>query len=75
VATEQLGCRAGIGHNLVEVPEMTQPLDPPKKEGDVTVFEIEVPIDQIEEPIEVPMKDKNTRLVVKVRPPAPLFSV
>ncbi len=54
---------------------MPQPLQPPKKEGDVTVFEIEVPIDQLEERIEVPLQDKQTRLVVKVRPPVPLFSL
>jgi hypothetical protein len=54
---------------------MTQPLTPPKKEGEVSVFEIEVSIEDLEEPIEVPMEEKQTRLVVKLRPPPPLFSV
>jgi hypothetical protein len=54
---------------------VSQPLPPPKKNGDVTEYEIEVTIDEIEEPIEVPMLEKNTRVIVKLRPSIPLFSV
>jgi hypothetical protein len=52
-----------------------QPSDPPKKDGDVTVYEVEVSIDELEEPIDVPLQDKDTRLVVKLRPAPLLFSV
>ncbi len=54
---------------------MSEPLPPPKKKGDVTEYEIEVTVDELEEPISIPLADKNTRLVVKLRPALPLFSV
>jgi hypothetical protein len=54
---------------------MKQPLSQPKKDGDVTVYEIEVTEEDFEEPIDVSMQDKETRLVVKLRPMQNLFSV
>ncbi len=54
---------------------MSSPLPPPKKEDDVTVYEVEVSEEELEEPIAVPLDDKNTRLVVKLRPTPNLFSV
>lgn len=54
---------------------MTQPLSPPRKDGDVTVYEVEVNEEDFEDPIDVPLQDKNTRLVVKLRPMPNLFSV
>jgi hypothetical protein len=54
---------------------MTLPLSEPKKDGDVTVYEVEVTEEDFEDPIDVPMQDKNTRLVVKLRPVSNLFSV
>ena len=54
---------------------MAQPLSPPTKDGDVTVHTIEVTEDEIEEPMEVPLQDKETRLVVKVRPRPLRFSI
>lgn len=54
---------------------MSEPLSPPKKEDGVTVYEIEVSEEDLEETIEVPMQDEDTRLVVKLRPMPNLFSV
>ena len=54
---------------------VSQQLPPPKKIGDVTEYEIEVPVDELEERIEVPLLEKNTRLIVKLVPSIPLFSV
>jgi hypothetical protein len=54
---------------------MTQPKAPPKKDGDVTVYVVEVTEEDFEEPIDVPLQDKDTRLVVKLKPMPNLFSV
>jgi hypothetical protein len=54
---------------------MKQPLPPPKKENGVTVYEVEIDEEELEETILVPLEDKNTRLVVKLRPVPNLFSV
>jgi hypothetical protein len=54
---------------------MSEPLSEPKKDGDVTVYEVEVTEEDFEDPIDVPMQDKDTRLVVKLVPMPNLFSV
>jgi hypothetical protein len=54
---------------------MSGPLPPPKEEDGVTVYEVEVSEEDFEETIEVPLEDKQTRLVVKLRPTPNLFSV
>jgi hypothetical protein len=54
---------------------MSEPLSPPRKDGDVTVYEVEVTEEDFEDPIDVPMQDKDTRLVVKLVPMPNLFSV
>jgi hypothetical protein len=54
---------------------MARPLPPPTKDGDVTVYTIEVTEDELEERMEVPMQEKNTRLVVKLRPRPLRFSI
>jgi hypothetical protein len=54
---------------------MSEPLSQPTKDGDVTVYEIEVTEEDFEDPIDVPMQDKDTRLVVKLMPMPNLFSV
>jgi len=54
---------------------MAQELSPPKKDGDVTVYEIEVTEEDLECPIEVPMEEPNTRLVVRLRRAPILFSL
>jgi len=46
-----------------------------KKDGEVTVYEIEVTVEELEQPIEVPMSDKETRLVIRLAPRKFLFSV
>jgi hypothetical protein len=50
-------------------------LSKPKKDGEVTVYEIELSREEFEQPIDVPMQDKNTRLVVRLAPRKFLFSV
>ena len=54
---------------------MSEPLSAPQKDGDVTVYEVEVSEEDFEDPIDVPLDDKNTRIVVKLRPVPNLFSV
>jgi len=54
---------------------VSQPLPPPTKKDGVTEYVLEVTIDDFENPIEVPLLDKDTRLVIKLRPSIPLFSV
>jgi hypothetical protein len=54
---------------------MSKPLSPPEKKDDVTVYEVEVSEEDLEEPIDVPLEDKQTRVVVKLRPMPNLFSV
>jgi len=54
---------------------MSEPLSPPKHEEGVTVYEVEVSEEDFEDPIDVPLQDKDTRLVIKLRPTPNLFSV
>jgi hypothetical protein len=54
---------------------MSEPLSEPKQDGDVTVYEVEVNEEDFEDPIDVPLDVKDTRLVVKLRPVPNLFSV
>lgn len=54
---------------------MSGPLPPPKKKDGVTVYEVEVTEEDLEETITVPLEDKDTRLLVKLRPMPNLFSV
>jgi hypothetical protein len=53
---------------------MAESLPAPKKDGDVTVYKVEVTEDELNEPIQVPMQDKNTRLVVRLVQPPVYFS-
>lgn len=53
----------------------SKPLPKPTKDGDVTVYEVEVTPEQLEQPIVVPMMDKNTRLVVRLARKRVVFSV
>jgi hypothetical protein len=45
-----------------------------KKDGEVVVYEIELTPEEIEQPISVPMTEKQTRLVVRLAPRKFLFS-
>lgn len=50
------------------------PIQGPREEQGVTIYEVELEEDEIDTPIEVPMQAKNTRLVVRVLPPWYQFS-
>lgn len=54
---------------------MSQPPPPPEKKDGVTVYEIEVTEEELEEKIAIPLEDKSTRVVIKLRPTPNLFSV
>jgi 6-phosphogluconolactonase (cycloisomerase 2 family) len=54
---------------------MKTPAAPPKQEGEVLVYEIEVDEENLTEPIQVPMQAKSTCLVVRLRPRRHVFSV
>jgi hypothetical protein len=54
---------------------MSHQLPSPKKDREVLVYEVEVDEDEFEEPIEVPLEAKDTRLVVRLRPHPHVFSV
>jgi hypothetical protein len=54
---------------------MPKTLSKPKKEGDVTVYEIEVTPDELQGTIDVPLSDKNMRLIVRLARRRFIFSV
>ena len=54
---------------------MAQPISPTTKDGNVTVYTVYVTEDELEEPLQIPMQDKETRVVVKLRPRPLRFSV
>ncbi len=53
----------------------SKPLPKPTKDGDVTVYEIEVTPEELTQPIQVPLQDKNTRVVVRLARKRFVFSV
>ncbi len=50
------------------------PIQGPREERGVTIYEVELEEDEIDTPLEVPMQAKNTRLVIRVVPPWYQFS-